>query len=130
MADPRANLRARALRKSMSNAERKLWYALRLRQVDGARFRRQHPMGPYVVDFVCLEKRLIVEVDGPQHAEEAHIAHDARRDRWLSGEGYRVLRFQTVDVYRNLGGVVDTIWAALQAQAARAGTPPPGTPRT
>ena len=108
------NERARTLRKSMSNAERKLWYALRLRQLDGARFRRQHPMGPYIVDFVCLEKRLIVEVDGPQHAEEGHVARDGRRDRWLNGEGYRVMRFQTIDVYRNLGGVVDTIWAALQ----------------
>ena len=108
------NERARTLRKSMSNAERKLWYALRLRQLDGARFRRQHPMGPYIVDFVCLEKRPIVEVDGPQHAEEEHAARDERRDRWLNGEGYRVMRFQTIDVYRNLGGVVDTIWAALQ----------------
>ena len=108
------NERARTQRKSMSNAERKLWYALRLRQLDGARFRRQHPMGPYIVDFVCLEKRLIVEVDGPQHAEESHVARDERRDRWLNGEGYRVLRFQTIDVYRNLGGVVDTIWAVLQ----------------
>ena len=62
----------------------------------------------------CLEKRLVVEVDGPQHAEEEHAAHDERRDRWLNGEGYRVMRFQTIDVYRNLGGVVDTIWAALQ----------------
>ena len=108
------NERARTLRKSMSNAERKLWYALRLRQLDGARFRRQHPMGPYIVDFVCLEKRLIVEVDGPQHAEEEHVARDERRDRWFNGEGYRVMRFQTIGVYRNLGGVVDTIWAALQ----------------
>ena len=62
----------------------------------------------------CLEKRPIVEVDGPQHAEEEHAARDERRDRWLNGEGYRVMRFQTIDVYRNLGGVVDTIWAALQ----------------
>jgi very-short-patch-repair endonuclease len=64
-------------------------------------------------DFVCLEKRLIVEVDGPQHAEDEHVVRDARRDRGLSDEGYRVMRFQTIDVYQNLGGVVDTIWAAL-----------------
>jgi very-short-patch-repair endonuclease len=108
-----ANPRARTLRRNMSNAERKLWYALRLKQLDGARFRRQHPIGPYIVDFVCLEKRLIVEVDGPQHTEERHVAHDERRDRWLDAEGYRVMRFQTIDVYHNLGGVVDTIWAAL-----------------
>jgi very-short-patch-repair endonuclease len=69
-----ANERARTLRKTLSNAERKLWYALRLKQLDGARFRRQHPMGPCILDFVCLEKHLIMEVDGPQHAEEAHAA--------------------------------------------------------
>jgi very-short-patch-repair endonuclease len=109
-----ANQRARSLRRNMSNAERKLWYALHLKQLDGARFRRQHPIGPYIVDFVCLEKRLIVEVDGPQHAGEEHVARDARRDRWLGAEGYCVMRFQTIDVYHNLGGVVDTIWAALR----------------
>jgi very-short-patch-repair endonuclease len=109
-----ANQRARDLRRNMSNAERKLWQALRLKQLDGARFRRQHPIGPYIVDFVCLEKRLIVEVDGPQHTEESHVARDARRDRWLRIEGYRVMRFQTINVYQNLGGVVDTIWAALR----------------
>src|SRR5262249_46740955 len=60
-------------------------------------FRRQHPIGRYIVDFVCLERHLIVEVDGPQHAEEAHVARDERRDRWLDAEGYRVMRFQTID---------------------------------
>jgi very-short-patch-repair endonuclease len=109
-----ANQRARTLRRNMSNAERKLWYALRLKQLDGARFRRQHPIGPYIVDFVCLEKRLIVEVDGAQHTGESHVAHDQRRDRWLDAEGYRVMRIQTIDVYHNVGGVVDTIWAALR----------------
>jgi very-short-patch-repair endonuclease len=109
-----ANQRALTLRRNMSNAERKLWQALRLKQLDGARFRRQYPIGPYIADFVCLEKRLVVEVDGPQHTDEIHIARDERRDRWLDAEGYRVMRFQTIDVYRNLGGVVDTVWAALR----------------
>ncbi len=59
-------------------------------------------------------RRLIVVVDGPQHAEDEHVARDQRRDRWLDAEGYRAMRFQTADVYRNLGGVVDTIWAALR----------------
>jgi very-short-patch-repair endonuclease len=139
-----ANERARALRKSMSDAESKLWQELRLRQVDAVRFRRQHPIGRYIVDFVCLEKRLIVEVDGEQHTQGAHVAHDERRDRWLSAEGYRVMRFQTVEVYQNLDGVVETIWGALQEMptSARArkrrpprqepttSSPPPGTPRT
>ena len=118
-----ANERARTLRKSMSSAERLLWRGLRGRQVDGARFRRQHPIGIYIVDFVCLERRLVVEVDGGQHTEDDHIVSDARRDRWLGGEGYRVMRVSTTDVYSNLAGVLDTIWATLRdlppARAAR-----------
>ena len=118
-----ANERARTLRKSMSSAERLLWRGLRSRQVDGARFRRQHPIGPYIVDFVCLERRLVVEVDGGQHTEDDHIASDARRDRWLAREGYCVTRVSTTDVYTNLAGVLDTIWATLRdlpsARAAR-----------
>jgi very-short-patch-repair endonuclease len=109
-----ANERARILRKSMSDAERKLWLALRASQLDGARFRRQHPIGRYIADFVCLERRLIVEVDGGQHTEDDRIVRDARRDRWLDGEGYRVLRVPTVEVHRNFAGVLDTIWGALQ----------------
>ena len=70
----------------MSDAERKLWHALRARQIEGARFRRQHPIGRYVVDFVCLERRLVVEVDGGQHTEDDQVAHDVRRDRWLEAE--------------------------------------------
>jgi very-short-patch-repair endonuclease len=125
------NQRARTFRKNMSNAEYKLWRELRLRQLDGARFRRQHPIGPYIVDFVCLDKRLVVEVDGEQHTQDDHIAHDERRDRWLTSEGYRVMRFQTIEVYQNLDGVVYTIWGALQEMpSGRGSSPPPGTPRT
>ena len=109
-----ANERARALRKSMSDAERKLWRGLRGKRIEGARFRRQHPLGKFIVDFVCLERRLVVEVDGGQHTEDDHIATDARRDRWLAAEGYRVMRVSTTDVYTNTAGVLDTIWATLQ----------------
>jgi very-short-patch-repair endonuclease len=109
-----ANERARTLRKSMSDAEYKLWQELRLRQLDGMRFRRQHPIGPYIVDFVCLEKRLIIEVDGEQHTQDAQVAHDRRRDRWLAAKGFRVMRFQTIEVYEGVDGVADTIWGALQ----------------
>jgi very-short-patch-repair endonuclease len=108
------NERARALRKTMSDGERKLRHVLRVRQVDGMRFRRQHPIGPYIADFVCLERRLVIEVDGGHHTEDGQIVHDARRDLWLNAEGYRVLRFPTIDVFQNLYGVVDSIWAALQ----------------
>ena len=109
-----ANMRARTLRESMSDAERKLWRALRVRQLDGVRFRRQHPIGRYIADFVWLERRLVVEVDGGQHAEDDQVAHDARRDRWLGAEGYRVVRVPTSEVRGNIAGVLDTIWAALQ----------------
>ena len=114
LASAMANERARTLRKSMSDAERKLWRALRAKQLDGARFRRQHPIGRYIADFVCLERRLIVEVDGGQHTEDGQIARDARRDHWLKTEGYRVLRVPTVEVYGNIAGVLDTIWGTLQ----------------
>jgi very-short-patch-repair endonuclease len=87
----------------MSDAERKLWQEPRL-----------HPIGPYIVDFVCLEKRLIIEVDGEQHTLDAHVARDERRDRSLADRGYRVMRFQTIEVYESVDGVADTIWGALQ----------------
>ena len=109
-----ANERARALRKDMGDAERKLWRALRIRQLDGARFRRRHPIGRYIVDFACLERRLVIEVDGGQHTEDAQVIRDGRRDRWLEAEGYRVLRVPTIEVYGNITGVLDTIWGALQ----------------
>ena len=121
-----ANQRARALRNNMSDAESKLWQELRLRQVDGVRFRRQHPIGHYIADFICLEKRLIIEVDGEQHTQEAHAARDAVRDRWLTAQGYRVMRFQTVEVYKGLDSVVDTIWGALQEMPS---VPGPGRSR-
>ena len=108
------NVRASQLRKSMSDAERKLWSALRQRQINGLRFRRQHPLGPYIVDFVCLERRLVVEVDGGQHGEADQIAHDMRRTRWLENEGYRVVRAWTTEVFENLNGVVESIRAELQ----------------
>jgi very-short-patch-repair endonuclease len=120
-----ANERARNMRKSMSEGERQLWRALRIKQLDGARFRRQHPIGRYIVDFVCLDRRLVVEVDGGQHTEDGQIAHDRRRDAWLASEGYRVLRVPTSEVFTNLAGVIDTIWAALQEGQLRPAVPHP-----
>ena len=87
MPDPKA----RELRKNLTDAERMLWAALRLRQIEGYKFRRQRPIGPYIVDFVCLEKSLVIEVDGGQH--EGQLVHDTSRDAWLESQGYRVLRF-------------------------------------
>ncbi|MBI4519049.1 MAG: endonuclease domain-containing protein [Deltaproteobacteria bacterium] len=102
---------ARLLRKNPTEAERTLWRYLRLRQLHGHKFRRQQPLGPYVADFACLERRLIVEVDGAQHAEQA--GRDAQRTAWLESQGFRVLRFWNNEVLRNHDGVIAAICAAL-----------------
>jgi very-short-patch-repair endonuclease len=105
---------ARQLRKNSTLAERKLWRYLRSRSLGGFKFVRQEPIGPYVVDFVCREKRLVVEVDGGQHAERRR---DAVRDRWLLERRFRVLRFWNNEVLGNIEGVWETIFAAASAAA-------------
>jgi very-short-patch-repair endonuclease len=99
---------ARKLRSNPTDAEMRLWSRLRRKQVDGHRFRRQVPLGSYVVDFACLEARLIVEVDGGQHGER-----DAARTAWLEAQGFRVLRFWNNDVLENTDGVIEAIRGAL-----------------
>src|SRR5713226_47708 len=89
--------KARKLRRSMTIAETKLWSHLRRKQLDGHRFRRQVPIGNYIVDFACLQARLIIELDGVQHAEAGIKGLDARRGYWLEQRGYRVLRFTNVE---------------------------------
>jgi len=103
--------RAQMLRKRMTDAERRLWSKLRMRQVEGFRFRRQAPVGPYVVDFICLELKLIVEVDGGQHAMPQA---DAKRTAWLESEGYRVIRFWNNDVLKNTEGVLQSFYETLR----------------
>ena len=112
-----AKAAARRLRKQLTDAEAKLWYRLRRKQIDGLRFRRQSPVGPYIADFLCAEIRLIVEVDGGQHSSQA--ANDARRTKWLEAQGYRVIRLWNNDVHDNIEGVLEEI-----IRAARK-TPPP-----
>ena len=102
--------RARRLRRDSTNAEIALWHRLRSRQLDSQKFVRQEPIGPYIVDFVCREARLIVELDGGQHVDSER---DAIRDKWLTAHNYRVLRFWNNDVLSNLSGVLETIAAAL-----------------
>ncbi|MQX37321.1 DUF559 domain-containing protein [Roseospira navarrensis] len=102
--------RARALRQAMTDAEKALWRRLRHDQL-GVRFRRQHPIGPYIADFACRPVRLIVEVDGGQHA--VRPARDQRRDAWLKGQGFTVLRFWNHDVLGNLDAVVNSIHAEV-----------------
>jgi very-short-patch-repair endonuclease len=102
--------RARRLRGASTDAEGVLWYRLRARRLNGHKFVRQEPIGPYTVDFICRESRLVVEVDGGQHADSQH---DVVRDKWLTDHNYRVLRFWNNDVSQNLAGVLETIATAL-----------------
>lgn len=105
----------------MSAVEWRLWRGLSNRQLNGYRFRRQHPLGSYIADFVCLDRRIIVEIDGPQHGEPVQMAHDARRTAWLEDEGYLVLRFWANEIDENLNAVLDTILAELENRASREG---------
>jgi very-short-patch-repair endonuclease len=113
---------ARLLRHRSTDAERRLWYFVRNRQLDGCRFRRQAPLGRYVADFVCVERRLVVELDGSQHADEAE--RDAARTRSLEDAGFVVLRFWNNDVSGNVEGVLEVIIRHLVARA----TPSPPNP--
>ncbi|MCX2726835.1 endonuclease domain-containing protein [Thermomicrobium sp. 4228-Ro] len=105
------SLQRRLLRRYQTRAEERLWAAIRGRQLDGWKFRRQHHIGPYVVDFVCLAARLVVEVDGPVHAEQRD--YDAARDAELTALGYRVLRLENVLVLEDLPRALAAIRQAL-----------------
>jgi very-short-patch-repair endonuclease len=96
---------ARNLRRKESDAERKLRSKLRSRQFINLKFRRQHPIGKYIVDFVSLEKKIVVEVDGGQHNEPGNMEKDEQRTTWLENEGYHVIRFWNSDVLLNIDGV-------------------------
>ena len=102
--------RARQLRTQLTDAEMRLWMYLRRRQLNGAYFRKQCPIGPYIADFACLEAKLIIELDGGQHADSTA---DKIRDAWFTTHGYRTLRFWNNDVLQNMDGVFLTITEAL-----------------
>ncbi len=102
---------AKNLRTNQTEAEQRLWYHLRAHRFMDLKFKRQKPMGRYIVDFVCEEHRMIIEIDGGQHAEQA--TYDQRRDAWLCSQGYTVLRFWNNDVMKNLEGVLETIRCTL-----------------
>ncbi|MGE5952541.1 MAG: endonuclease domain-containing protein, partial [Qipengyuania vulgaris] len=101
--------RSRKLRRDSTDAEKKLWGVLRNRQLNGFKFRKQVEIEGYIVDFLCAEQRLIIEVDGGQHTVE----RDARRTAFLESQGFRIIRFWNHDVLQNLDGVWTTIKAAL-----------------
>src|SRR6266446_4043486 len=107
------NRKARKLRQSSTDAERRMWSALRDRRLSRFKFRRQHPIGRCIVDFACTEYALVIEIDGGQHADRTT---DAPRTVWLQSEGWKVIRFWNNDVLTNTNGVVETILRALQAE--------------
>ncbi len=115
-----AKQHAITLRNGMTDAERRLWSRLRGEQL-GVKFRRQHPLGTYVLDFACLSPRLVVEVDGSQHLDQ--VAYDVRRTAWLEEQGYVVLRFWANQVLSETDGVVGRIVEVLSASAGAAPSP-------
>jgi very-short-patch-repair endonuclease len=118
---PEKAKRARRLRRDMTDVEKGLWNRLRGAQVAGVPFRRQHPIGNYVVDFCALPLKLIIELDGGQHGEEHAVVKDQTRTQWLVNRGFRVLRFWNSDVVENLDGVLQVIAHAVAEQKS---TPP------
>ncbi len=102
---------AKTLRSHQTEAEQKLWYHLRAHRFMDLKFKRQKPIGSYIVDFVCMDWMLIVEIDGGQHSEQ--VEYDQRRDAWLRSQGYIVLRFWNNDVMQQLEGVLEQIRLAV-----------------
>lgn len=107
-------MRARSLRQSMTDAERKLWFALKGRRFQDHKFRRQVPVGPYIADFISFESLLVIEVDGGQHAGSTC---DAVRDAWMRENNFKVVRYWSNDVLKNLEGVLEDLWRRLTTSA-------------
>ena len=103
---------AKKLRKNQTDAEKKLWSKLRNKQLEGFKFRRQVPIGSFVADFVCYEGKVIIEVDGGQHASQTN--QDEKRTRWFESQGYRVIRFWNNEVLSNFEGVLEVILKNLK----------------
>lgn len=97
----------------MTNAELIVWLRLRRNAIHGQHFRRQHPIPPYVVDFACLAPRLVIEIDGATHSSDEGIRYDERREAFLRGRGFTVLRFWNREIYDNLDGVLEKIWSIV-----------------
>jgi len=115
---------AKRLRIDATESERKLWAILRCKQFAGLRFRRQQPLGPYIVDFYCSAAKLIVELDGGQHGTDESKAYDAARDLWLTSRGYRVLRFSNEEFLKCRDAIVEAIARAIDESRAPLPEPP------
>ena len=106
--------RAKSMRRSPTEAERKLWGGLRKRSLGDFKFVRQQPIGPYIADFVCRSEKLIVEVDGETHGDAEDVAYDLRRTQFLESQRYRVVRVDNHSVFTAIEDVLDSIFAALE----------------
>lgn len=113
---------AKQLRRNLTDAERVLWRHLRAHRFQGQKFRRQQPLGPYILDFVHFGAKLVIEADGGQHSESSS---DAVRDDWLTSEGFRVLRFWNHQILREPEAVLEQILSALQVSSPSPPAPPP-----
>ena len=120
-----ATSRARRLRRDMTNAERKLWSALRDHRFRDLHFRRQAPCGPYVADFLCHAARLVIEVDGATHSTDSEIIRDLKRDAWFAANGFVVLRVTNAEVYAEFDGVLERIRLAVLPKIGQVDGPPP-----
>ena len=124
MADGLSFTRAKAFRKALTPPEFRLWQVLRRNRVGKIKFRRQHPVGPYILDFYCAAAKLAIEIDGAVHNEPKQIAHDRRRTAWLHERGVRVVRLSAVSVMTDQAAVVDFIYDVVRSRLA-AESPPP-----
>lgn len=124
MADGLSFTRAKAFRKALTPQEFRLWQVLRRDRVGKIKFRRQHPIGPYILDFYCAAAKLAIEIDGAVHNEPKQIAHDRRRTAWLHERGVRVVRLSAVSVMTDQAAVVDFIYDVVRSRLA-AESPPP-----
>ena len=110
------NILARKLRQNQTPQETKMWNILRNQQIKGCKFRRQYPIGEYIVDFVCKEIKLIIEIDGGQHNTPEQINYDKKRTKYLNSKGYKVLRFWNNEIDKNLEGVYKKIVDVISIQ--------------
>ena len=124
MADGKSYERAKAFRKALTPPEARLWLYLKERKLRGLRFRRQHPIGPYILDFFCAEAMLAVEVDGSSHDHPERAEHDRRRTIWLQGRHIRIVRIAARDALGELEGVLGFIARVCEERLA-AESPPP-----
>jgi very-short-patch-repair endonuclease len=111
-------MRARELRKNMTEAEQALWFKLRRKQLLDVQFYRQRPIGNYVVDFYAPSAKLVIEVDGSQHLEKDHLVLDEQRDKFLESQGLQVLRFDNLQVLQTLDLVIEQIFRVLEIKLA------------